>query len=62
VERFLEALDRGPLSGRSPVNPDFTPADAVLHQIRHITYHVGHCDAILRELGLPAVRWLGFGE
>jgi uncharacterized damage-inducible protein DinB len=62
VERFFEALDRGPLSARSPVNRDFTLADSVLHQLRHISYHVGHCDAILRELGFPAVRWLGFGE
>ncbi len=62
VDRFFKALDRGLLSARSPVNADFTLADALLHQIRHISYHVGHCDAILRGLRLPAARWRGFGE
>ena len=31
--------------------------DIVEMQIRHIQYHVGHCNAILRERDLPAVGW-----
>ena len=35
----------------------------VFMQIRHIQYHVGHCNSILRERGLKAVDWIDyFGE
>ncbi len=31
--------------------------DIIGMQIRHLQYHVGHCNSILRERGLPAVEW-----
>ena len=32
--------------------------DIISNQIRHIMYHVGHCDCILRENGYPVKAWL----
>jgi len=32
--------------------------DVILMQIRHLQYHVGHCNSILRERGAEAVDWI----
>jgi len=32
--------------------------DALLLQIRHIQYHTGHCNSILREQDMEAVAWV----
>ena len=32
--------------------------DIIANQIRHIMYHVGHCDCILRDNGYPVSAWL----
>lgn len=32
--------------------------DVIFMQIRHIQYHVGHCDSILRERGLKPAEWV----
>jgi hypothetical protein len=32
--------------------------DIIGMQLRHIQYHVGHCNCILREAGVPAVGWI----
>jgi len=29
-------------------------------QLRHVMYHVGHCDSILRENGFAAVEWVDY--
>jgi hypothetical protein len=34
-----------------------TNLDAIAMQLRHLLYHVGHLDAILREEGFPATEW-----
>ncbi|HSP47819.1 MAG TPA: DinB family protein [Clostridiaceae bacterium] len=40
-----------------------TNLDVILMEIRHILYHVGHCDSILRDSGLNAGEWVDyFGE
>lgn len=36
----------------------YTYLDLITNQIRHIMYHVGHCDCILRENGHSATSWL----
>jgi len=35
-----------------------TYLDIITNQIRHIMYHVGHCDCILRENGYSEIAWL----
>ncbi len=34
--------------------------DVIFMQIRHIQYHVGHCNSILRENNREAVEWLDY--
>lgn len=34
--------------------------DVILMQIRHLQYHVGHCNSILRENNREAVEWLDY--
>lgn len=58
------------LSGRSDqwlyescaVDSKMLNVDIIEGQIRHVQYHVGHCNSILREQGHKAVDWLGYLE
>lgn len=34
--------------------------DVIFMQVRHIQYHVGHCNSILRENNREAVEWLDY--
>ena len=34
--------------------------DVLVGQIRHLQYHVGHCNSILRENNAPAAEWLDY--
>ncbi|MGE5557484.1 MAG: hypothetical protein ACM3WV_02610 [Bacillota bacterium] len=59
---FFEALDDKKLS--SPLIPDskLTFGDVIISQIRHIQYHVGHCNSILRHHRFEAVEWIPCDE
>jgi len=46
------------LTEASAVQPSLTNLDVVVMQIRHLQYHVGHCNAILRENRVQAVEWI----
>lgn len=49
----------------TPIIPnryDFTYADVIMGQIRHVMYHVGQCNLILRNNESPAVKWLAHNE
>jgi len=35
----------------------FTNSDVIIEQIRHVMYHVGHCNAIFRENGITTGEW-----
>ncbi len=35
---------------------------SLLCQIRHVQYHMGHCNSILRHFHYKAVEWIGYGE
>jgi hypothetical protein len=40
-----------------------TKLDMTMGQIKHIMYHIGHCDAIFRENGIKTGEYLDyFGE
>lgn len=43
-------------------NPQFTYADVIIGQIRHIMYNIGYLNGILRELGLPESDWYAYNE
>ncbi len=57
---FFERIDDNFLSERLVSDRDFTYLDAILAQVRHIQYHVGHCDSIFRQNGIEAVDWLKY--
>lgn len=60
---FFEGKDDQWLSLPSGIYDKISNLDVVFGQIRHIQYHVGHCNSILRERGLKAVDWVDyFGE
>jgi len=42
----------------SDIHIKISNLDVILMQIRHIQYHVGHCNSILRERGIEAVDWI----
>ena len=47
---------------KSVLYDKITNMDIVLMLMRHIQYHTGHCDSILREDGFEAVEWLDYLE
>lgn len=62
-EGFFEGRDDGWITQPSWIYDKISNLDVVFGQIRHIQYHVGHCDGILRERGLAAGEWLDwYGE
>jgi hypothetical protein len=58
---FLDKDDEW-LNHSSPIYDQLTHLDAVFMQIRHIQYHIGHCNSILRERNAPAVDWIDYGN
>ena len=43
-------------------NSEFTYADIISTQIRHIMYNIGYLNGILRCLGLPESDWFAYNE
>jgi uncharacterized damage-inducible protein DinB len=58
VRRFFDQNDDAWLYEKSAVNPKIKNIDIIYMQIRHIQYHVGHCEAILRENNYDTAEWL----
>lgn len=40
----------------------FTYNDVILSQIRHIQYHVGNANSLLKYQDVPTVNWMGYNE
>jgi len=63
TERIFEKLnDEMLMTPIIPGKDDYTYSDVILEQVRHIMYHVGHCNSILRSKGLPAVEWIAHDD
>lgn len=63
TERVFEHLnDEALLSPIIPGKYDYTYADVITGQVRHVMYHVGHCNSILRHYNIPAVEWIAHNE
>lgn len=60
ASRFFDGLSPQSLSAPAAAYEKITTLDVICMQIRHLHYHVGHCDAILRELGYPGTEWLDY--
>ncbi len=63
TERFFDNLHDGML-GELIVkgNENYTYADVVLGQIRHVMYNIGYLNGILRSLDLPESDWYSYNE
>jgi uncharacterized damage-inducible protein DinB len=60
---FFEGKDDAWLRQASVLYGKISNLDVVMMQVRHMQYHVGHCNSILRERGVEAVAWMEyFGE
>lgn len=57
VQLFNE-LDDQRLTEKSFVYNKTTNLHVIIGQIRHLQYHIGHCESILREEGVTAIEWL----
>jgi len=63
-DSFFNSLnDESLLEKISFRNDDLTWFDILTNQIRHIMYHVGYCDSILKDNGYCTVEWVSiFGK
>ncbi len=43
-------------------NPQYTYADVITGQIRHIMYNIGYLNGILRQLGMDESDWYSYNE
>jgi len=60
VESLFEGRPDEWLLSPSHANPRITCFDVILGQIRHLQYHAGHCDAVLRERGIRTPDWIEY--
>ncbi len=58
ADAYFAARDDGWLLRPCPFYGKLTRADVVSMQVRHLMYHAGHCECILRDRGLPADLWI----
>lgn len=62
-EDFFENKNDEWLKKNSVILDKISNMDVIFMIMRHIQYHVGHCDSILRDKGREAVEWIDyFGE
>ncbi|MGI6578321.1 MAG: DinB family protein [Eubacteriales bacterium] len=59
---FFDGKDDEWLLSPAGIYDKITNLDIVLMQIRHLQYHVGHCNSILRDRNLEAVDWIDMFE
>ena len=57
AEKWFFEKDDNWLKLPSMIYDKYNNNDVIIEQIRHIMYHVGHCDAILRENGIAPGEW-----
>lgn len=63
ADSFFLIFDSEKLIEPSVLYDKITNLDVVFGQIRHLQYHIGHCESILREAGITELKWVDyFGE
>lgn len=60
AEAFFDEKDDEWLVSESVVYNKLKNLDVIFMQIRHLQYHVGHCNSILRENNREAVDWMDY--
>ena len=58
--RFFDGRNDAWLGEPSIIYDKINNMDIVFMLTRHIQYHVGHCDSILRDRGYQAVEWVDY--
>ncbi|MCX7711420.1 MAG: DinB family protein [Clostridia bacterium] len=59
-QQFFEGREDDWLLLESVIYGKITNMDVVFMQIRHMQYHAGHCNSILRDKGREAVAWVDY--
>ena len=62
TERFFSQLDDDKLLAPIVEGRPNTYLDTILGQIRHIQYHVGHSNCLLKSREADTSRWVAFNE
>jgi uncharacterized damage-inducible protein DinB len=62
ADRFFSSLDDARLLEPIVEGRPVTYLDVIIGQIRHIQYHVGHGNCILKSSGAETSGWLAFNE
>lgn len=60
VETFFHGKTDEWLNQANVIYAKILNMDVIGMQLRHIQYHVGHCDSILRERDVEAVEWVEY--
>ena len=55
---FFRNVDDNVLLEKSFLYDKTTNLDVVFGQVRHLMYHTGHCESILRESGIKEIEWV----
>ena len=59
-EVFFHEKDDEWLGNNSIIYDKIKNLDVIFMQVRHLQYHVGHCNSILRENNREPVEWLDY--
>lgn len=59
VRRYCAALDDSRLDQPITSRSELAYIDALLLQVRHVMYHVGNCNRMLKQAGAATAGWLG---
>ena len=57
-EDYFKTIKDTMLIKKSVLSGSFTNLDVILLMIRHIQYHVGQCNSMLKEKRLKTVAWI----
>lgn len=60
VERFYGRRDEAWLLEPSKLFAKINNLEIINMQIRHIQYHVGHCECVFRQEDVPTQEWLDY--
>jgi hypothetical protein len=62
LNNYFDELNSQKLLESSSIWDKYSYCDVILGQLRHIQYHVGHCNCILRQNNVEAVDWIDCKE
>lgn len=60
ANHFFDSFDSHTLLEPSILYCKISNLDVVFGQIRHLQYHLGHCECILRECGITDLKWIDY--